>query len=412
VRILIASGTWYPERNGVARVASEVGRRLATRGHHVTAVVPRIPELSAEDREGALTTRRAIRRGLLPLPVNDALGTARIARHLREFDLLVAHGASAAVGLSNARLPAPLVLVYHASLPRELRFTRPRLPWGRERMVSYANGPLALILERLAVRRSSRILVLSNYTRSLLMTDHPEHGDKIQVVSGGVETKTFRPGEPEAARQRLGLDPNRRLLLTVRRAEPRMGLEPLLRAFRTLAADNVALAIVGGGLMTDELRRLSVQLGIDERVSFVGKVPEDRLPDWYRAADLFVLPTVAYEGFGMVTLEALATGTPVVGTPAGATPEILEPLDPRLVTRGSDPESLEEAIREALAFGNDAFRMRCREYAITRFDWNGVLAGWEAALLDAAQAQDGARSARGRPGEHTREMDPGYPQEP
>jgi glycosyltransferase involved in cell wall biosynthesis len=107
-------------------------------------------------------------------------------------------------------------------------------------------------------------------------------------------------------------------------------------------------------------------------VRFVGRVAEDELLDWYRAADLFVLPTVAYEGFGMVTVKALASGTPVVGTPAGATPELLEPLDQRLVARGSDPDSLAAAIREALAFIGDDFRTRCREYPLARFDWSHV----------------------------------------
>jgi glycosyltransferase involved in cell wall biosynthesis len=171
-----------------------------------------------------------------------------------------------------------------------------------------------------------------------------------------------------------------------------MGLEQLLHALRMLP-EEIKLAVVGGGLLTEELRRLSCELGIDGRVCFAGRVAEEELPDWYRAADLFVLPTVAYEGFGMVTVEALASGTPVVGTPAGATPELLEPLDPRLVTRGSDPDSLAVAIKEALAFVDGAYRTRCREYALARFDWNGVTHVWEEALAEAAQTSSAKRLA-------------------
>jgi glycosyltransferase involved in cell wall biosynthesis len=384
MRILIASGTWYPERNGVARVASEVGRRLADRGHHVTAFVPRVPELPAEQREGSLTLRRAIRRGPLPLIVNDVIETSRASRRAGIFDVLLAHGTSAAFGLARAGVSAPLVLVYHASLARELRFMRPRLPWARDRLVSYVNEPLSTVLERAAVERARRILVLSEYTRSLLMADHPRQVAKVRAVSGGVETASFSPGVPRDARQRLGLDPDRPLLVTVRRAEPRMGIEQLLRALRIMRADDVALAIVGGGMLTDKLQRLSAELGLDGQVHFAGRVSEEVLLDWYRAADLFVLPTVAYEGFGMVTLEALASRTPVVGTPVGATPELLEPLDPRLVARGSDPESLAQAICEALTFSDDAFRAQCREYALARFDWDRVIGRWEEALIDAA----------------------------
>ncbi len=381
MRILIASGTWYPDRNGVARVATEVGRRLADRGHEVTALVPRVADLPREEHEGSLTVHRVIERGLVPLTVKDVFETTRHSRRLGAFDVMVAHGSTTAVGLSRARLHAPLVLVYHASHSRELRFTRPRLPWGHERLVAYLNEPIVAVLERVGMRRCSRVLILSEFSRSLVMADHPDQCAKIHCVPGGVDTDWFSPADGmRAARTRLGLDPGRRLLVTVRHAEPRMGIDELLRAVRILASDELDLAVVGGGLLTDEFRRLSSELGIDSQVSFVGRVAEEELPDWYRAADLFVLPTVAYEGFGMVTVEALASGTPVVGTPVGATPELLEPLDPRLVARGPDPDSLAVAIRGALNFIDNDFRAGCRKYALARFDWNQVTGAWEEAL--------------------------------
>ena len=356
MRILVASGTWYPERNGVARVATEVGQRLARRGHEVTALVPQHPNLPPREQTGSLTIHRVIKRGLLPLTVTDVLETSRRSSGLGPFDVLLAHGASTAVGLARARLPAPLVFVYHASFPRELRFMRPRLPWGRQRVVAYVNEPIAAVLEREALRRCRRIFVLSDYSRSLVVVDHPHQTRKIASVTGGVDTRSFSPADGKgAARDRLGLDPDRQLLLAVRRAEARMGIDQLLQALSIASGDPVNLAVVGGGMLTDELARLSSRLGLDGRVRFVGRVSEDELRDWYRAADLFVLPTVAYEGFGMVTLEALASGTPVVGTPAGATPQLLEPLDQRLVARGSNPESLAAAIGDALALGDEAF---------------------------------------------------------
>ena len=391
MRILVVSGTWYPDRNGVARVATEVGQRLAARGHEVTALVPKIAELPREEQAGSLRVHREIERGVIPLTIKDVLEVTRHSRHLGSFDVMLAHGASTAVGLSRARLRTPLVLVYHASLPRELRFMRPRLRWGRERLVAYLNDPISAVLERAAIRRANRILVLSEYSRSLIAKDHPTQLDKVRALSGGVDTNTFAPQNGRrAARTRLGLDPARRLLVTVRRAEPRMGLEQLLRAL-PMVAEDLLLAVVGGGLLTDELRRMSSDLRVDGRVRFVGHVSDDDLTDWYRAADLFVLPTVAYEGFGLVTVEALASGTPVVGTAAGATPELLEPLNPRLVARESEPDALAAAIGEALAFADEGLRARCREYAVARFDWGEVIRLWEEQLVEAAMA--------GRPGD-------------
>jgi glycosyltransferase involved in cell wall biosynthesis len=388
MRVLVASGTWDPERNGVARVSTEVGRRLAARGHDVTAIVPQVASLTRTEQEGSLTVHRVIERRRLPLTLTDVLETARRSRSIGPFDVMLAHGASTAVGLARAGLPAPLVLVYHASYPRELRFMRPRLRWGRERLVAYVNEPIAIVLERAAVRHCKRIFVLSDYSRSLLAADHPHQSQKIVSVSGGVDTSSFYPADGKhAARDRLGLDLDRRLLVTVRRAEPRMGIEQLLRALPIVSGEQVELAVVGGGLLTDDLLRLSYSLGLNGQVRFVGRVSEDELRDWYRAADLFVLPTVAYEGFGMVTLEALASGTPVVGTTAGATPQLLEPLDRRLVARGSNPESLAAAIGDALAFGDDAFRTRCREYALTRFDWDRITRIWEEELARVCAAE-------------------------
>jgi glycosyltransferase involved in cell wall biosynthesis len=380
LRVLVASGTWYPERNGVARVATEVACRLAQRGHDVTALVPAVATGPAEEHEGSLSVHRVIRRGILPLTLKDALETTRHSRGLGSFDVLVAHGSTTAVGLARARLQAPLVLVYHASLPRELRFMRARLPWGRDRVVAYLNEPITTLLERAAVRRSRQILLLSEFSRSLLIADHPHQSGKIRKVRAGVDANQFRPGTGKrAARRRLGMDPHGKLLVTIRRAEPRMGIDQLLRAVRDLDSE-IALAVVGGGLLTEEFRRLSGTLGISDRVRFAGRVAEEELPDWYRAADLFVLPTVAYEGFGMATLEALASGTPVVGTPVGATSELLEPLDPRLVAGGSDADSLAVAIRSALNFADDDFRARCRRYVLARFDWDQVMGAWEEAL--------------------------------
>jgi glycosyltransferase involved in cell wall biosynthesis len=161
-----------------------------------------------------------------------------------------------------------------------------------------------------------------------------------------------------------------------------MGLENLVAAVKLL--DDVAglrLAIAGSG-STQRLKAQSEALSLGDRVWLLGRVSEEDLPRWYRAADLFVLPTLAFEGFGLVTAEALASGTPVVGTPVGATPELLTPLEPRLVSRGTAPEDLAVAIRSGLSLATPAFRTRCREFALARFSWSTGVVSWERALED------------------------------
>jgi glycosyltransferase involved in cell wall biosynthesis len=163
-----------------------------------------------------------------------------------------------------------------------------------------------------------------------------------------------------------------------------MGLENLLHAGRMLGDIpdlRIAIAGSGGGLDLDALRD---RLSLRDRVDLLGRLSEEDLARWYVAADLVVLPTVAYEGFGLVTAEALASGTPVVGTPVGATPELLGPLESSLVSRGSQPAALADAIRTGLRLATPAFRTRCREYAVERFSWETVMPSWERVLEDAA----------------------------
>jgi glycosyltransferase involved in cell wall biosynthesis len=172
-----------------------------------------------------------------------------------------------------------------------------------------------------------------------------------------------------------------------------MGLENLLQALATLTGpDAPKLAIVGEGIINSPLRGLCAELGLEGRVRLVGRVSDKSLRDWYRAADLFVLPTVAYEGFGMVTAEALASGTPVVGTPVGATPELLEPLDPSLVSESIAPAAVAASIRGALSAGPE-LRQRSREYACERFGWSRAIQSWEAALLSTAALRTGRQAS-------------------
>jgi glycosyltransferase involved in cell wall biosynthesis len=137
--------------------------------------------------------------------------------------------------------------------------------------------------------------------------------------------------------------------------------------------------------MRDALRTEASRLGLADRVRFLGRVSEGELRTLYAAADLFVLPTVAYEGFGMATVEALASGTPVVGTSVGATPELLEPLEPRLLAPEPTGPALAAAIRWVLGNTSDAFRARCAAYARERFDWEVAIEGWEDALARASE---------------------------
>jgi glycosyltransferase involved in cell wall biosynthesis len=390
VRVLVVSGQWFPDfSGGSARVATETARQLAERGHAVTALVPVGSEGTQSTTEGAVRVERVLTRGALPNTLTDVVDSARRARRLghERFDVVLAHQSTVAVG-AGAALELPVVRVLHALPALELQFLRARQPAWR-RASSYPLQVALAALDRRSLGKATRIFVLSEFSRSLL-GEGDELERKVRLVGGGVDTSRFEPRDGKvAARERLGIPVHGRLLVTIRRLEPRMGIENLICALPTVLEHHpdVTLAVVGDGSLRAELRRMADVRGLGDRVAFAGRVSDEDLGDWYRAADLFVLPTVAYEGFGMVTAEALASGTPVVGTPVGATPELLRPLDPRLVAPGAAPDALATAIVDVLP---DADRLaeRCRVHAERELDWRRTIVAWEREL-EAAVRGDG-----------------------
>lgn len=382
MRILVVSDQWFPDfAGGSARVATEIARRLARRGHELDVIVPRGHEgQPSEETAPGLRIIRALPRGRLPQTIADTVYSYVSTRRLgARYDVLLAHQATTAVGAARALPGVPLALVFHASASRESQFTRTRLRSGTRRLAALALEPLLRDLERAALSRAAAVLSLSDFSSSLILEDAPGCRGRIVRVSGGVDVSSFTP-DYENARTRRGVAAGVTQLLTVRRLEPRMGLEALLQAFAAIRTPQLRLAIAGAGPLAAELRELIDTLRLDGSAMLLGRVSEEELRDWYRAADLFVLPTAAYEGFGLATVEALASGTPVVGTPVGATPEILGPLSPDLVAAGTDPDALAAAIGRGLQAIGPEFRARCRSYACRHFDWEHVTDDWEAAL--------------------------------
>ena len=389
MRILVATDQWYPDLfGGVARVATETARRLALSGHEVVVIAPRVNDSGPPvSQEGSLTLARVLPRSWVPATISDEIATSRWANRLtdRPFDVLLAHNCNTAHGLLRAAPGVPLVYVFHADAAREQRYLASILPRGRDRLRARA---LALPLNQLvetAIDEATSVVVLSEFSRRLLRDRSPTIATRATVVGGAVDTDVFTPEGREDARLELGLGPADMIVFTVRRLVPRMGLENLVEAVGQLSdVEGLRVAIAGAGGLESSLRDLARERGLGDRLRFLGRVAEAQLPLWHRAADLFVLPTAAYEGFGLVTAEALASGTPVVGTPVGATPELLELIDPRLVARGTDADSLAEAIRTGLALTSPALRETCRAAALERYSWDAVMPEWERALMRAA----------------------------
>lgn len=380
MRVLVVTDQWFPDRvSGASRVATATARILAARGHEVTVLAPRVAGLPDEATEERLRLLRRLPRSFVPQTLTDVTATRRIAGKLGPFDVVLAHEPTVAAGVATSGLSAPLVIVYHASPALEARYLASRRPFSRRGLAARSLVPALFALERIALAKAARVLVLSDFSRSLVTGARPSVASKVRLVGGGVDAAYFSPGDAATARRRVGMPVDEPLLFSARRLEPRMGLDALLDAVRDLPGARLGLA--GSGSLEAALQRRADLLGITERVLFLGRISEEELRNWYRAADVVVMPTDAYEGFGLATVEALACGTPVVGTPVGATPELLLPLDRALIAMSVDAAALAAALSATLARVGPDLRRRCREYAFARFAWENVAEAWEKELL-------------------------------
>ncbi len=212
---------------------------------------------------------------------------------------------------------------------------------------------------------------------------------KIEVIPCGVDLSLFSPLPQTAARNHLKSDVKlagrKRMVLFVGRLEPLKGIDTLIRAMALLAQDyrpeNLGLAIVGGHAKDDpgpenkeleRLRRLRAELGVTELVTFLGARSQETLPYYYSAADVVVMPS-HYESFGMVALEAMACGTPVIASKVGGLASIVQDGVTGFLVPHDDPTALAHKI--GLILKNEALRQKLGQAAAQgaqRYSWTTV----------------------------------------
>jgi glycosyltransferase involved in cell wall biosynthesis len=192
--------------------------------------------------------------------------------------------------------------------------------------------------------------------------------DRVRLIYDGVDTSLFFPGSPAAARERLQLDHDRQLILFVGNLVKVKAIDKLLDASEQLHQQGISfhLAILGEGNLRQNLEEQAAQLHCKDAIRFYGSQPQESLPDWFRAADVLVLPSYS-EGVPNVLLEASACNTPYVATRVGGVPEIEHRGHGLLVPPG-DVAALATAIRVQLERPRPApVPARSREECIKEF---------------------------------------------
>ncbi len=340
---------------GAERVLYEQTKRLAAKGHNVHIITRKMPvhQSCRGEADGVIEWRyEACPARQFQFIRQTLQGCRRLFETLHlthSFDVINFHQPFSAYAISRSELCLPVKKMYTChSLSFEEFISRRGKPVGvRQYLSHWLNVTIRKYIERRALQVSDTVTVLSDYTRKKLIETHSLSPEMIRVIPGGVDLDKFRPTtDKNADRKCLGLPQDRILLLTVRNLVPRMGLENLLRAFKNVrdSEPRVCLVIGGQGSLLGKLKILSEDLHISRDVIFAGFIPEAQLPCYYGASDFFILPTIELEGFGLITLEALASGIPVLGTPIGGTLEILNRFDSKYLFHDTSPEAMADLI--------------------------------------------------------------------
>jgi D-inositol-3-phosphate glycosyltransferase len=372
-----------PETGGLNVYVRELSRELAERGHEVDVFTRRAGDVPADEPalvDGSPHARlmhidagpaEYVEKSELPAFL-DQFEQGVVAFAEREgitYDIVHSHyWLSGVVGERlKARWGVPHLTMFHTLAEVKSRSR-----------ISEWEPDVRIQAEHAIVQQADRIIAAGSDEKELLVRLYGAAPERISVVPCGVNLDLFQPVDQREARRELALRDDDRILLFVGRIEPLKGIDILLGAAAELALEHeCSVLIIGGDSSAQQgeiayLRNLAARLGIAERVRFLGAVDHQRLPLYYSAADVCVVPSF-YESFGLVALEAMACGTPVVASRVGGLAGTVRDGETGYLIPWRCPEPFAERIE--LLLGNEELRRafgRTAREAVERFRWANV----------------------------------------
>jgi glycosyltransferase involved in cell wall biosynthesis len=306
---------------------------------------------------------------------NSRLLAKELARKVK-FDLVCTHQSFVAMGPLFSRNFRQIPLIHYFHSPWHEEYLVKRQEDSRES--SNKSKAVALLMRRIEKRimfRAARVIVLSDYMRDKAVEIHNYPRIRMVKIPGGVDLDHYRL--PNGGK----LPSKKTVFLTVRNLVPRMGLENLIESFnQSSVLRDKGLLLIGGRGFLEELLKSKVEgANLQDAVRFLGYVPEEDLPQVLQASDFFVLPTRELEGFGLVILEAMASGTPVLGTPVGGIPELIGAFNKRLIFGGTGWQDMRNKLEEIIE-RPDSYRFDpqdCRDFVEESFSWKKVADDFE-----------------------------------
>ncbi len=302
----------------------EEARGLIGRGHDVSLACP--PEARIFSEAG----RYGVPAVALPIGRKSLRGLLELRSHIVRSrpDVINAHSSTDAWLVALARLflsaPPPLVRTRHISAPI------PRNAASRW----------------LYTRATTYIVTTGERLREALIRANGYPGGMITSVPTGIDPQRFQPGDRLAARRNLGLDPDLRYIGIVATLRSWKGHHYLIDACRQIKGHDWRLLIIGDGPRRDYLHEMVARLQMGDRVRFLGQCDDPER--WLPAFDLFCLPSYANEGVPQAMLQAMLVGIPIVTTPVGSIPEVVEHEKSALIVAPENVQALAQAIQRLL----------------------------------------------------------------
>lgn len=360
MNLLIVTPSYFPMRGGGEQLVHDLASRYAEK-HRVHIVTPLLPGAAREETIGKV---RAFRFPIVRKPLLDALsGQMALAPLLKRlhaehrydfiqmFHLYQLGGATVRFANKN-RIPLLTTLIGWDTFD-------PIRPVPR-----IFNPYLAYVMNHSDYCVTSSLHMASSARKQGCRNslDIVPHGTSMfDQTALGINI-----------REKYGIEPDKKIVLSVQRLAPRKGLDVLLKAIRVLKRDDVVFLICGKGSEQENLERQAHEDGLDSNVVFAGFVPDEELRDHYEQADLFALPSL-YEGFGIVFVDALACGVPVVTTLCGGPEAVINETNGCLVPVG-DPDRFACAVDRALdrVWDRNSIREGARIY-----EWKNIVNCYE-----------------------------------
>lgn len=254
-------------------------------------------------------------------------------------------------------------------------------PWHKEAVLKYSGNnsnikrflipKIMYMMEKLYCKKNNNFIFLSKYMQNeLALIDNKIKSKNCYFIAGGVDLQNYRRKyTKDKAKSLLGIEKNKCVLFTLRRLDKRMGIDNLIEALCLMnkeEREKFALIIGGKGEYREVLENKAKP--IKDNVIFAGFIPDEEINKYFCATDLFIVPTLDLEGFGLVNLESLAMGVPVIATPQGGMIELAGVFE----NFNLADENTIEGLKKAILKYSEVYKNKIIKENLLSYDWGFI----------------------------------------